>query len=87
MADKEQPKAPQVPAPAPAQAPSSKGLTKEEAEAARQDQQMLDVQNKKFNKLKPEDRLKKGGSVSSASSRADGIASRGKTRGTIVRMG
>ena len=30
---------------------------------------------------------KKGGSVSSASSRADGIAQRGKTRGTIVMCG
>lgn len=33
------------------------------------------------------ERRKKGGIISSASSRADGIASRGKTRGTIVRMG
>ena len=31
--------------------------------------------------------LKKGGSVKSASSRADGIAQRGKTRGTIVMCG
>lgn len=84
MADKEKPKAPQVPPPAPAQTPSSGGLTKEEAEAARRDAQMLDVQNKKFNKLKPEDRLKKGGKVSSASKRADGIAQRGKTRGRFV---
>ena len=30
--------------------------------------------------------LKKGGSVSSASKRADGIASKGKTRGTMVAM-
>ena len=30
---------------------------------------------------------KKGGKVSSASSRADGIAQRGKTRGTIVMCG
>jgi len=28
--------------------------------------------------------MKKGGKVSSASSRADGIAQRGKTRGTMV---
>ena len=31
--------------------------------------------------------MKKGGSVSSASKRADGIAQRGKTRGTIVMCG
>jgi hypothetical protein len=31
--------------------------------------------------------FKKGGSVRSASSRADGIASKGKTRGTIVACG
>ena len=86
MDDKKQPKAPEVPAPAPAQAPSSKGLTKEEAEAARQDRQMLDAQKKKFNEG-PKLGYKKGGKISSASSRADGIASRGKTRGTIVRMG
>lgn len=30
--------------------------------------------------------MKKGGSVGSASKRADGIASRGKTKGTIVKM-
>ena len=29
--------------------------------------------------------MKKGGKVSSASSRADGIAQRGKTRGTIIK--
>jgi len=31
--------------------------------------------------------MKKGGSVRSASSRADGIATKGKTRGTIVACG
>jgi hypothetical protein len=31
--------------------------------------------------------MKKGGKVSSASSRADGIAQRGKTRGTMVMCG
>jgi hypothetical protein len=31
--------------------------------------------------------MKKGGKVSSASSRADGIAMKGKTRGTIVMCG
>ena len=31
--------------------------------------------------------MKKGGSVRSASSRADGIASKGKTKGTIVMCG
>ena len=31
--------------------------------------------------------MKKGGKISSASSRADGIAQRGKTRGTIVMCG
>ena len=31
--------------------------------------------------------LKKGGKVNSASSRADGIAQRGKTRGTIIACG
>jgi hypothetical protein len=31
--------------------------------------------------------MKKGGSVSSASSRADGIAQRGKTRGTMIMCG
>ena len=30
--------------------------------------------------------LKKGGSVSSASKRADGIATKGKTRGTMIAM-
>ena len=30
--------------------------------------------------------LKKGGSVKSASSRADGIATKGKTRGTMITM-
>ena len=34
-----------------------------------------------------EQEYKKGGSVSSASKRADGIAQRGKTRGTIVACG
>jgi hypothetical protein len=33
------------------------------------------------------DTFKKGGKVSSASSRADGIAQRGKTRGTMVMCG
>jgi hypothetical protein len=38
--------------------------------------------------LKRETRgMKKGGKVSSASKRADGIAQRGKTRGTIVMCG
>lgn len=32
-------------------------------------------------------KMKKGGKVSSASSRADGIAQRGKTRGTMVMCG
>ena len=31
--------------------------------------------------------MKKGGSVRSASSRADGIATKGKTRGTIIACG
>jgi hypothetical protein len=30
--------------------------------------------------------MKKGGKVSSASSRADGIATKGKTRGTMIVM-
>jgi len=30
--------------------------------------------------------MKKGGKVSSASSRADGIATKGKTRGTMITM-
>ena len=34
----------------------------------------------------PEMGMKSGGRVSSASSRADGIAQRGKTRGTMVAM-
>ena len=34
----------------------------------------------------PEMELKSGGRVSSASKRADGIAERGKTRGTMVAM-
>jgi len=33
------------------------------------------------------DTFKKGGKVSSASSRADGIAQRGKTRGTMIMCG
>jgi hypothetical protein len=36
--------------------------------------------------MDPEDK-KKGGAIRSASSRADGIAMRGKTRGTIVMCG
>jgi hypothetical protein len=38
---------------------------------------------KNYSPLKAKN-LKKGGSVSSASSRADGIAQRGKTRGRMV---
>lgn len=34
----------------------------------------------------PEMAMKKGGRVSSASARADGIAQRGKTRGTTIAM-
>ena len=82
MADKEQPKAPQVPAPP----PPSGGMTDAEARRIRDEKRMEDAQKKKFNEG-PKLGYKKGGKVSSASSRADGIASRGKTRGTIVRMG
>ena len=35
----------------------------------------------------PVKKMAKGGSVSSASKRADGCAVKGKTKGTIVRMG
>lgn len=38
-------------------------------------------------RLKDQGGFKKGGSVKSASSRADGIAQRGKTRGTMVMCG
>ena len=31
--------------------------------------------------------MKKGGKVSSASKRADGVATKGKTKGTMVKMG
>lgn len=40
-----------------------------------------------MNRMKYGEKMAKGGSVSSASSRADGIAQRGKTRGTIVACG
>lgn len=84
MADKEQPKTPQVPAPP----PPSGGMTDKEARRIRDEQRMQDAQ-KRHNEGGPNlgKIFKKGGKVSSASSRADGIASRGKTRGTIVRMG
>jgi hypothetical protein len=37
-------------------------------------------------KKPPTAEMKKGGSVSSASKRADGIATKGKTKGTMVKM-
>jgi hypothetical protein len=37
-------------------------------------------------KKQPGASMKKGGKVSSASSRADGIATKGKTRGTMITM-
>ena len=37
-------------------------------------------------KKQPGAPMKKGGKVSSASSRADGIATKGKTRGTMITM-
>ena len=39
-----------------------------------------------MNRMKYGEKLAKGGSVSSASKRADGIAQRGKTKGTMVAM-
>jgi hypothetical protein len=45
------------------------------------DEEAPEARGKKRNKVKA---FKKGGKVSSASSRADGIAQRGKTRGKIV---
>ena len=39
-----------------------------------------------MNRMKYGEKLAKGGSVSSASRRADGIAQRGKTKGTMVAM-
>jgi hypothetical protein len=37
--------------------------------------------------MQPEQGMKRGGKVSSASSRGDGIAQRGKTKGTMVMCG
>jgi len=53
-------------------------------------QQNVDADNKKTSQADSSDDTvyaKKGGKVSSASSRADGIAQRGKTRGTMVMCG
>lgn len=93
MADKEKPKMPQVPAPAPAQTPASSKMTESERlmlENAKRDAFAKRMRDK-YDQGEPlgdkVESRKKGGKISSASSRADGIASRGKTRGTIVRMG
>ena len=47
------------------------------------------MSEKAYNRIMPPEAagMKKGGSVSSASKRADGIAQRGKTRGTMVACG
>lgn len=46
--------------------------------------QMKMDKKKKEQEMKPVKKMAKGGSVSSASSRADGCAQRGKTRGKMV---
>lgn len=51
----------------------------------KQEQEAYEAYDK--NRLKDQGSFKKGGSVKSASSRADGIAQRGKTKGTIVMCG
>jgi hypothetical protein len=59
-----------------------------EVENAKKDRRVKEEQEayEKYdkNRLKDQGSFKKGGSVKSASARADGIAKRGKTRGKIV---
>jgi len=64
------------------QARQNRGMMSDAEKAAREE---MDFE--KISRYRPEQGYKKGGSVSSASSRADGIAQRGKTKGTIVMCG
>ena len=65
---------------------SSEKIASEQAKQADNAQRVESLKN--FNRLSGEDveemGLKKGGSVKSASKRADGCAQRGKTRGRMV---
>jgi len=51
------------------------------------DEAMTEAAGAAYNKAMPSpDRYAKGGSVGSASKRADGCAERGKTKGTMIKM-
>jgi hypothetical protein len=50
-----------------------------------EDQKFKDTVKSGVDRVKKAFGMKKGGKVSSASSRADGIAKRGKTRGTYIK--
>ena len=63
------------------QADQNRGMMGAAEKAARDDMEF-----KKYSEYNEDQKYKKGGSVSSASRRADGIATKGKTRGTMIAM-
>ena len=70
------------------QASQSSSVMSESEKAARKDAAEMKTQERTNKAYEDASKgMKKGGSVSSASSRADGIAQRGKTRGTFIMCG
>lgn len=61
------------------QADANRAMMSPAERGARDDQDF-----EKYSKVRPEQKYKKGGSVSSASKRGDGIAQRGKTKGKFL---
>ena len=59
-------------------------MAKREADKKRSDKSMMMLPPSEMMRPKKKDGMKKGGSVSSASKRADGCCVKGKTRGKIV---
>ena len=53
---------------------------------AKMQEAKIDIEDEKSRKKISDMGYKKGGKVSSASSRADGCATKGKTRGTMIAM-
>ena len=84
------PAAAPAPAPAPASGDATQQMSPELAEKMRKRVEEIRMQKQMddaYNKAAPRSMelgLAKGGSVSSASSRADGVAQRGKTKGRMV---
>ena len=79
------PKVASKPAAAPAPAPAEKYETSFDR-MNRKNRGIIDTSNLDSNTLLP-NKMAKGGTIRSASSRADGIAQRGKTRGTFAKHG